>query len=518
MYGVESMLTMKKNNRAILTAREFRDNRDKPKGTQIIKVPEYGEDALFKSYFHDFYSLQIWNLDKEVSATDQIEDLYLKRQITISQSDDSVAKSMTVYVVDDQDELQQIDQSEYGYFYEDNVYVIDAHDSNSRHYVFLWVGGKKSFLELKHCDKYILKVTDYELGDDIIRERLRKGKESGKFLALFENGVVINKGSRDNPNAQSDQPQIYTIYSPYNKEAKAMELSDVDDFYFNSGNVYYFITADNTKLYKWVGKLSNEKEKEFCPKLLFDDKEIIEIQEGEEPDEIWKFLNKESKPEDLKVYNRTTTDIRIVEPRLFLVTNETGYFSVNEIFNFGQEDLDHGDVMILDAYDTLFIWFGRESNSFEKKKSMEVAEFYIEMCINNGRENDLNIDEVEEGNESALFKSYFPDWDDENFYKISDRMKDIGQDMIKKVTKVETQETYYTLPASEFDGHLHPQDHKFTRDELNAEPRPEGVKRARCELYLEDDEFESIFGMSKDEFYQLKDWKRLRLKKEQNLF
>ena len=97
-----------------------------------------------------------------------------------------------------------------------------------------------------------------------------------------------------------------------------------------------------------------------------------------------------------------------------MITNETGYFTVEEILDFGQEDLDHGDVMILDAYDTIFVWIGRESNMFEKRKSMDVCEFYINMVIKNGRENNINLTEVIEGNEPNLFKSYFPDWNDDN--------------------------------------------------------------------------------------------------------
>jgi hypothetical protein len=140
------------------------------------------------------------------------------------------------------------------------------------------------------------------------------------------------------------------------------------------------VTSDNTKLYKWVGKGSNNKERDFYPKALMEGKEVIEVEEGEEPEELWQtFFDQDSKPENISVYERKSTDIRVIEPRLFLVSNESGYFHVEEIYDFGQEDLDHGDVMILDSYDTIFVWIGRDSNRFELNKSMELCSHYIDM-------------------------------------------------------------------------------------------------------------------------------------------
>lgn len=308
------------------------------------------------------------------------------------------------------------------------------------------------------------------------------------------------------------------MYCPFNKKSKAVELSHLDRFYFNSGNVYFMISADNSKLFKWIGQGSNQQERSFEPQLLFSGKEIVEVSQGEEPEELWQeIFGQSTRPDFIKQYERKSTDIKPIEPRLFLVTNETGYFHVEEIFDFVQEDLDHGDVMILDAFDTIFVWVGRESNAFEKKKSMDLCQFYINMCVNNGRENSVNIVDEMEGFESAYFKSFFPDWDDNNFVKVSDKLKEISDSVFKVAEESKSTGLYHSFPESEFDGYEHPRDHKYTRQQMNEE-WPKGVKRSRCELYLEDAEFESIFKMTKDEFYQLKDWKRLRYKKENKLF
>ena len=101
--------------------------------------------------------------------------------------------------------------------------------------------------------------------------------------------------------------------------------------------------------------------------------------------------------------------------------------------------------------------------------------------------------------------------------KISDKLKIVTKEVRKIVDEARKEDTYYIFPVSEFDGYEHPQDHKYTKQQLN-EDKPKGIKRSRCELYLEDNEFKLIFKMTKEDFYKLKDWKRLRLKKDNNLW
>lgn len=47
---------------------------------------------------------------------------------------------------------------------------------------------------------------------------------------------------------------------------------------------------------------------------------------------------------------------------------------------------------------------------------------------------------------------------------------------------------------------------------------PEGVNPAAKETYLSDEQFQSVFGMTLDQFSQLKDWKKKDLKKAKGLF
>ena len=53
---------------------------------------------------------------------------------------------------------------------------------------------------------------------------------------------------------------------------------------------------------------------------------------------------------------------------------------VEEIFDFGQEDLEEDDVMILDAWSQLFIWVGATARREEKQDAIRTA-LVILLCL-----------------------------------------------------------------------------------------------------------------------------------------
>jgi hypothetical protein len=81
--------------------------------------------------------------------------------------------------------------------------------------------------------------------------------------------------------------------------------------------------------------------------------------------------------------------------------------------NFTQHDLLPDDVMILDVYNTIFIWKGNKANKFELKKADTLADEYVEK-IGDGRDPAKTQEViVEAGQEPPLFQLQFPTWDEE---------------------------------------------------------------------------------------------------------
>ena len=65
------------------------------------------------------------------------------------------------------------------------------------------------------------------------------------------------------------------------------------------------------------------------------------------------------------------------EARLFAISTSQGYLHMKEVVNFSQEDLNINDVMVLDAYSTVFMWMGTRANKTEQTKSGAKVEKYI---------------------------------------------------------------------------------------------------------------------------------------------
>lgn len=88
--------------------------------------------------------------------------------------------------------------------------------------------------------------------------------------------------------------------------------------------------------------------------------------------------------------------------------------------------------MILDAYNTIYVWIGNHSNEFEKRGAFKSANTYIAQ-VRDGRDKEhTQVVEVEPGKESPNFTILFPDW------IVSKAQKWILVEETKKQTPVET--------------------------------------------------------------------------------
>ena len=114
----------------------------------------------------------------------------------------------------------------------------------------------------------------------------------------------------------------------------------------------------------WHGKGSTGDEREIAKSIALQrnpDPEIIF--EGQERAEFWQALGGKQEYFDQKVFKQGE---EVGAPRLFQVSNATGNITVEEIVEFGQEDLIEEDVMLLDAGHTVFCWFGAQANKQER--------------------------------------------------------------------------------------------------------------------------------------------------------
>ena len=73
-------------------------------------------------------------------------------------------------------------------------------------------------------------------------------------------------------------------------------------------------------------------------------------------------------------------------------------------------DLVIDDVMLLDVGNAIYIWLGNESNEIEKKSAAEAASEYLSSDPS-GRDKDIPIVVIKQGNEPPQFIGIFGAWD-----------------------------------------------------------------------------------------------------------
>ena len=122
------------------------------------------------------------------------------------------------------------------------------------------------------------------------------------------------------------------------------------------------------------------------------------IFEGQEKKHFWDELGDKQPYFDEKI---SKANENVLPPRLFQIT-WAGSIKVEEIGEFGQDDLIEEDVMLLDVTHTIFIWFGALSNKYEQQEGVRIAKDYLESCPNE-RDGDTPIIIVKQGLEPPNF-------------------------------------------------------------------------------------------------------------------
>jgi len=162
----------------MLIAKDFITMKGKPSNTRITRLPEFGEDVHFKSFFNGFYPCikQDFGKQKSMGSADtattasDVEKLANQQRQSAKQLFDKLeGYTMDMYWVDQvQDKPVALDKSEWGHVYSDELYIIDLKGKNHR-YVLMWMGPKLDPEEYAYTAKYMDIITNYENSNLITR-------------------------------------------------------------------------------------------------------------------------------------------------------------------------------------------------------------------------------------------------------------------------------------------------------------------------------------------------------------
>jgi len=440
--------------------------------------------------------------------------------------DDGSGK-LTVWRIADMKKAE-VPKEMYGQFYQGDSYVMLYSYKTGRkdaHLIYIWQ-GRDSSIDEKGASALLAKDLDDSMGGDPVQCRVPQGREPNHFLTLFHGKMIVHAGGfasafknkQDKDTTVQAGPALYHIKGTTELNTRAVTVP-ADATNLNGADCFALVTGDTC--YTWCGKGSSAAEKkvaENISKILAKGKKAVTLQEGTEPEAFWKALGgKQEYPSSGEAAEEAK------EARLFHCCNTHGYFKVDEIFNFQQEDLINDDTMILDTYNEVFVWLGHDSAKEEKEEAMKTAVQYV-LNAPDGRSKDTPVYRINSGSEPPNFTCHFAGWNPEKASDFSDpyeaKKKGLGGKPSDSKTAAAPAKKGPVVLEKVSVGDLGFLDYNTNFYALDVLQKgvPDKCNPAVREMYLSDADFEKIFKTKKADWEKLPKWKKDAAKKTNKLF
>ncbi|KAM4530110.1 supervillin [Odontesthes bonariensis] len=395
---------------------------------------------------------------------------------------------------------------------------------------FLWRGRQSSASGRDTASFLSIGMNNHEESQVVVPQ----GKEPPCFLQLFQGGLVIHKGKREEASTNAGW-RLFCVRGELPEEGLLLEVDCCCAGLRSRGSVV-LLNSQQRELYLWTGckahsstrevsKRAVERLSQMCPPELGLSKssplKVHLVEEGSEPADFWSALGQM----DRKAYDCMLQDPGKYNftPRLFHLSASSGRFQAKELQSrmrvpdvvmampFAQESLYSAPqpaLFLLDNRLEVYLWQRGQPEQTEssasawslwyneRKCAMQTALQYCKEL--NPRRPPLAY-LIFEGSEPLTFTNVFPRWErslgphtqgDQGQVKLT-----LVQDALAQLMK-----TQYPL------------------EELLRSPLPEGVDPQHLEVYLSDQDFQTILEMKRDEYASLPTWKQVDLKKSKGLF
>ncbi|XP_077613756.1 scinderin [Crocuta crocuta] len=402
---------------AMKTAEEFLKQMNYSTNTQIQVLPEGGETPIFKQFFKDWRDKDQSDGFGKVYVTEKVARI---KQIPFDASKLHSSPQMAAQhnMVDDgSGEVEIIHRAIHGAMFvctfkemkrNDSFYNLSCQNSWF-HLELSWQGANATRDELT-TSAFLTVQLDRSLGGQAVQIRVSQGKEPAHLLSLFKDKpLIIYKNGTSKKGGQAPAPptRLFQVRRNLASITRIMEV-DVDAHSLNSNDVFVLKLRQNNG-YVWIGKgASQEEEKgaEYIASVL--KCKTTRISEGKEPEEFWNTLGGKKEYQTSPLLETQAEDH---PPRLYGCSNKTGRFIIEEVpGEFTQDDLAEDDVMLLDAWEQIFIWVGKDANEVERTESLKSAKMYLETDPS-GRDRRTPIVIVKQGHEPPTFTGWFLGWD-----------------------------------------------------------------------------------------------------------
>ncbi|CAL8309489.1 unnamed protein product [Lota lota] len=410
---------------AMDTAQQYIKQNNYPMHTQIQILPAGGESTLFKQFFCNWKDKYDTTGPREayvkgtIAKVEQIPfdaTALHKNQAMAAQHSmvDDGSGEVKIWRVEASEKVA-VEQSSYGHFFGGDCYLI-LYSYNlggcQQHIIYIWQGLKCSQGELT-TSAYLSVALDDEMGGKPVQVRVTQGQEPAHLVSLFKKkpmmlflGGTSRKGGQSKPGST----RLFHIRRSTTGATRAVEVEPSAAF-LNTNDV--FVLKSQGGLFMWLG-LGSTKEEGAAAKYVADylGGSLKEVKEGNEPADFWSALGGK------KEYQTSKSLQNMVKPpRLFGCSNKTGRLIAEEVpGEITQLDLAPDDIMLLDTWDQIFLWVGKDANDVEKNGAPKIATDYL-TSDPSGRGN-IPITTIKQGSEPPMFTGWFQAWDPKMWDKV----------------------------------------------------------------------------------------------------
>uniref|UniRef100_UPI0037E90E1D villin-1 n=1 Tax=Semicossyphus pulcher TaxID=241346 RepID=UPI0037E90E1D len=523
-----------------------------PSSTSVEVMTEGGESAMFKHLFKSWRDqglTQGLGTTYSVGKTAKVEQvkfdvmqLHARPELAAKQRMvDDAAGDVKVWRIEDL-ELAEVNPSTYGQFYGGDCYLVlySYKRSYQQQYIlYMWQGRHATKDEITACAFQAVNV-DNQYNGAPVQVRVVMGKEPRHFLAIFKGKFIIFEGGTGRPGVVNPDrgARLFQVRGSDELNTKATEVP-ASSTSLNTNDV--FLLKTDRVCYLWYGKGCSGDERvmgrAMSDVLSRQEKQVV--MEGQERAEFWVALGgKAPYASDKRLQREEPAHC----PRLFECSNQSGQFRMIEVNDFAQNDLDEEDVMLLDAWEEIFLWVGISANQHETKEAWNSARDYLRSHPA-GRDPDTAVIFIKQGYEPLTFTGWFNAWDPHKWSDLNNadlNKSPVGMsgggyrapggpmssppmyrfhDLSPRPSTPSSPSSFRAggteSPSAGGSG-------TFLKPELliskSPTELPKGVDPSQKEDCLSDVDFENLLGTTRLDFYRLPKWRQTDLKKKAGLF
>lgn len=403
---------------AMSTGQQFIKDKGYSNKTQIQVLPAGAETTLFKQFFSDWKDKDATTGPSKAYTIGRIAKI---EQVPFDAASLHSNKAMAAHhgMVDDGKGKVQIwrvedgatvpvDPTSYGHFFGGDCYLIlysYKPGGREQHIIYTWQGLKCTQDELAASAFLTVKLDD-SMGGAPVQVRVTQGQEPPHLMSLFKGKpMIIHSGgtSRKGGQSQAASTRLFHVRQSSSGASRAVEV-EASASNLNTNDA--FVLKSPGGLFVWKGVGASDEEMAAAKHVVaFLGGSPNSVTEGREPAEFWSALGGK------KEYQTSKTLRNVVKPpRLFGCSNKTGRLTVEEVpGDFTQSDLATDDVMLLDTWDQIFLWVGKDANEEEKTGAPKIAKDYVDSDPS-GRKG-VPITTIKQGAEPPTFTGWFQAWD-----------------------------------------------------------------------------------------------------------